>query len=54
MQPKTDPSVKVAQEAERARAVAERTSATQDLAQGLTADFRRAYSSPFSLFAVKK
>lgn len=54
MQPKTDPAVKAAQEAERARAMAERTTATQDLAQGMTADFRRAYSSPFSLFSVKQ
>jgi hypothetical protein len=50
--PKEDPAVVADREREREIAERERAGATQDLAAGLTSDFRRAYM-PMSLFKVR-
>lgn len=45
-----DPQIKLARERERRLAETDRTDATQKLAAGGTADYRRLFGSRFSLF----
>lgn len=55
MTPKEDPEAKKARERDRQIAARERTSATQDLASGMTSDLQRLYGMPrFSAFGMSR
>lgn len=52
MAPREDPEIKAARERERAIAEKERTTAAEQLAQGLTSDYSRFYGRGFSMFGM--